>query len=250
LIDNNNLNLYQVNRSNAVSLSYFVWNNIQDSLFDLIEELQSYDNQKSIGLYNEATELHRIIKKFENELNQQSYNINSVQHREGLFFPSITNELKNWIINMLEIFVTNSQIIRDDPNSIGSLLINFKNLNLRIRYRNDRNFIEASQRRKLGNWFKNNSRRIPLIYENSLILLQRTRDFSIHANTGINRQVFTAVRRNLSDPLIGIPSPGSIIVLCGQINSIIYCFIELIQTWLETCKVRANGGLRGSTRFT
>ncbi len=75
------------------------------------------------------------------------------------------------------------------------------------------------------------------------------RNYSTHHTTGVTKAILSSVSREMTDLLTDSDGAGSMIILSSQTIGVIYCFSEIIQTWIDTCKVSEKGGLKGSYRY-
>ncbi len=192
--------------------------------------------------------MDKIIAKFARVKGVTYPNDDTLRDNESDFFSSRTNDIKNWIINLLVIFVSDSDIAKTDLESIGKMWSKFQKMNLIERYEKNPNYIEAKQKNKLKDWFKNNYILLPIIYDGNLFSIQKMRNYSIHHNTGITKTVLTSIPREMTDLLTDSEGAGSTMILASQTIGVMYCFAEIIQTWIDTCKIRNKGGLTGSFR--
>lgn len=242
-------NIYYPNKVSSVSSLQFLWEEVKANMEPLLDEIKIYDKPKSRLIENQITRMDKIIAIFGRTKKIKFSSDDVLKDSESDFFSNRTNDLKNWIINLLEIFISNSQIQKEDPESIIKLWNKFKKLNLEIRYQNDSNFIEAKQNNHNDDWARINSHKLLIVYDGALFSIQKMRNFSIHYTTGITNSILTKLSRDVSDPLTNCSGAGSIMVLSGQTMGLIYCFVEIVQAWIDTCKVKKAGGLKGSTRF-
>ncbi len=242
------LNAYSPYRQSSISSLEFFWEEFKSKFDSLLDELESLDKNKRIHFENQLFEMDKIIAKFARVKGVTYPNDDTLRDNESDFFSSRTNDIKNWITNLLEIFVSDSNIAKTDLESIGKMWNKFQQMNLIARYENDPNYIEAKQKDKLWDWFKNNYILIPIVYEGNLFSIQKMRNYSIHHNTGTTKAVLTSIPRKMTDLLTDSEGAGSTMILTSQTMGVMYCFAELIQTWIDTCKIRNKGGLKGSFR--
>jgi hypothetical protein len=240
---------YSPYRQSSISSLEFFWEEFKSKLDPLLDELDPLDKTKRIPLENQIFNMDKIIAKFARSKGVTYPNDDTLRDNESDFFSSRTNDIKNWIINLLEIFVSDPNVTKTDPESIGKLWNKFKKFNLIERYGNDPNYIEAKQKYKIFEWLKNNNILLPIVYDGNLFSIQNMRNYSIHHNTGITKTVLTSIPRDMKDLLTDSEGAGSVMILSSQTIGVLYCFAEIIQTWIDTHKIRNKGGLNGSFRY-
>ncbi len=221
------------------SLSY-VWKKAKPQLETLLAENEKILDPSSFKHVKIAYELlsDGIIQSILEEKEIVLKTIDAIKQRELYFFKNITLHLPDIFTDLFYAYLENSEYTQKGGH-ISKLSEGFAKYNIDLRYPSMT--VSNSPKRDANvnkNWQWQKSNELLQCYPGIVSIVQSVRNSMAHIIDIETRNLLKKLDREITEPINSSNSSGNIFVLISMVILIIHEFREVLQTWLDTIKLR------------